>query len=239
LDLCTAIDIRTSRRSYLDAPIDPNAIAALEREIEAINKQSGLNIAFLENGSAAFHGFLKNYGLFSGVRSVIVLKGRRNDADLKEKVGYYGERLVLLATCMGLGTCWVGGSFDRKNDVFQLDEGEKMVCVVTVGKVEQGKSNKEKLVYWLTHRNTKTIDQMLLSDTAPPEWVRRGMEAVQKAPSAANAQPVKLEYKSGLVTAYVKDNALAMVDLGIAKLHFELLAGGQFEMGNYGVFHKL
>lgn len=54
------------------------------------------------------------------------------------------------------------------------------------------------------------------------------MRAVQKAPSAVNRQPVVFTYKGGIVTALVENtvgDGFAL-DLGIAKLHFELGAGG-------------
>lgn len=30
-----------------------------------------------------------------------------------EELGYYGEKLALLATHLGLGTCWVASTYDR------------------------------------------------------------------------------------------------------------------------------
>jgi hypothetical protein len=44
-------------------------------------------------------------------RGEIVLHGRlirKKSDDLDEKVGYWGEQLVLLAQTLGLNTCWVG-----------------------------------------------------------------------------------------------------------------------------------
>lgn len=52
--------------------------------------------------------------MFSGVNSYFAMAGRRADLCLREKVGYWGEKLVLEATRLGLGTCWVGGTFDRR-----------------------------------------------------------------------------------------------------------------------------
>jgi len=39
---------------------------------------------------------------FKGVRSLLAMSGKKLDVILKEKVGYYGELLVLEATKMNL-----------------------------------------------------------------------------------------------------------------------------------------
>jgi hypothetical protein len=83
---------------------------------------------------------------------------------------------------------------------------------------------------------------MYTSDAPVPDWFLSGMQAVQKAPSAINRQPVMFSYKDGVVTASVEDidgEGFAF-DLGIAKLHFEIGAGGgAWEFGNGAEFnHK-
>lgn len=64
-------------------------------------------------------------------------------------------------------------------------------------------------------------------DTPVPDWFINGMRAVQKATLAINLQSEHFTYKSGVVTAEVKgsDN-YKLIDLGIAKAHFEIGAGG-------------
>ena len=135
---------------------------------------------------------------------------------------------------MGLGTCWVA-AFDRGACTASLDENERVVCTITIGHVPEDLSTKEKLIRWGTHRKTKSVEQMYVSDVPPPEWFIKGMEAVQKAPSAVNRQPVVFTYENGKVTAAVDDiwGECRAFDLGIAKLHYELGAGsGSWTFGN-------
>ena len=113
-----AIEQRISRRSFLQTPIEQQILRQLLEAIEEVNETSGLTVSYLEDGSDAFAGF-KSYGMFDGVRAMLVLKGNRELAFLKEKVGYYGEQLILKATELGLGSCWVGGTFDRHSAVFE------------------------------------------------------------------------------------------------------------------------
>ena len=100
-----AIELRHSRRSYLDTPIAKESIDVLKTAIDQYNKISGLSIQFVENGSEAFRGFTSSYGFFSGVQSYIAIIGKTSDTHLKEKAGYYGEKLVLQAVQLSLGTC--------------------------------------------------------------------------------------------------------------------------------------
>ena len=93
----------------------------------------------------------------------------------------------------------------------------------------------------MTHRKTKTAEELFETDTPVPGWFKSGIAAVQKAPSAVNRQPVTFKYKNDTVTASVKDISISgmALDLGIAKLHFELGAGGgTWCWGNGAEFHK-
>jgi hypothetical protein len=158
---------------------------------------------------------------------------------VKEKLGYYGEKLVLLATQLELGTCWVGGTFDRSVGAAYIQSDETFGGVITIGHVETDKSWKEKLISKATHRKTKAISEMMKAEGEVPEWFLEGMKAVQKAPSAVNAQPVIFSYQKGVVSACLSKEkyGLEKIDLGIAKLHFEIGAGGgAWELKDKGVF---
>lgn len=227
-----AIDERRSRRLYLSKPIEAAVLSKLLRIIDHYNAESGLTIRFVEDGSSAFSSFKKSYGLFSGVRSLLILAGPKDNPYLKEKVGYYGEMLVLEATMLGLGTCWVGGTFDTKSVLYHLTDNEALVCVIPIGYVED-LSFKEKMVHRMVAGKSKSIEQLLDADSKLPENLMEGLKAVQKAPSAANRQPVRFHYKDGVLTAQTEDDGkFNLVDLGIVKAHFEVAAAGKFELGN-------
>jgi hypothetical protein len=237
MDYLKAIEQRVSTRSYSGTAIDKEKISVLINEIEEGNQKYGLSISFLEDGSNAFNTFGKSYGMFKGVRSLIVMKGPKNDIHLKEKLGYVGEKVILKATSLGLATCWVGGSFERQNPIFSVSEGEEFVCVITVGIAADKKSLIGSIVSKI--KRTKDIEAFYTSDNAVPDWFVSGITAVQKAPSAKNSQKVQFSYNDGIVRAGVPDSyRFDLVDLGIAKLHFELAAGGSFSLGNNSEFQK-
>ena len=208
-NMMRAIQLRTSRRSYIDVPINVYAENRLHSLIDRYNMESGLHIQLIENEPTLFAGFFASYGLFTGVQNYFALVGKKNDTELLTKCGYFGEKLVLEATMQGLGTCFVGGSYKRERCKEHIDikDGEKLVCVIVVGNVEPEKTAREKNIAKATKRRTKPIKAMYTSAGEVPFAFEEGLKAVQLAPSAGNSQPVQ------------------GVDLGIAMLHFEIGSG--------------
>ncbi|ABX41735.1 nitroreductase family protein [Lachnoclostridium phytofermentans] len=231
----SAIEDRVSRRKFEKEPITEQEKEKIVSLINQLNEVSGLTMAFLEDGSSAFQKLRKSYGLFTNVRSLILMKGKKEDKNLKEKIGYYGEDLILDITDLGLGTCWVGGTFDR--DELTIDSGEELICVIVVGKVA-APSLREKMMRSAMHRKVKSIEERIISDQPLPQWVQNGMKAVLFAPSAKNTQKVMFKYQSNILSAQIADDySMDLIDLGIAKKHFEQESEGKFEFGNGGIFH--
>lgn len=240
MELKSAIELRKSRRHYTSEPVPEAAAESLLALVKEINRETGLHLQMVFNHGEAFHGLRKSYGLFSGVQNYLVLAGNKNIPHVYEKIGFFGEKWVLAATLLGLGTCWVAGTYDKKSVHCHLEADEEIAAVIPFGNY----ADKEPLVAQFLrkqiHRNSKGIDQLLNAAEQPPNWVLKAMKYVVKAPSAANRQPVRFSYSEGLVMASVQgDGAATQLDLGIAKLHFELGAeGGAWQWGNGGVFEK-
>ena len=232
-DLYNAIWRRTSVRKYLDKRIEDKKIDILEKSISELNETSGLTMEFVEN----FDSFKSILTInFKNVRSAIVVKGKTNDPDLKEKCGYYGERIVLEATYHGLGTCWVAG-FNKKSTSLNAKDDETVVCVISIGYGEEGMGISTKVPN-APHRKTRSISEFLGGDKNAPEWIESAMKAVQFAPTAMNSQKARFSYADGKLSIQIPDGNLTMVDLGITKLHFELAAGGKFPIGSPSQFVK-
>jgi len=228
MTLLEAIGIRRSRRKYLPAPIEAPIAGNLQALAAEYSQQAGARIELVFDDAAAFDSLRKTYGMLIGVRNYAGLIARTDDRAAVERLGYYGQLLMLHAVAMGLGTCWVGGSFDRGSCPFALADGEEVVCTIALGHTPAKNSLRESLIYGVTHRKTKTAGQMMSADAPAPGWFLAGMRAAQKAPSAVNRQPVLFTYKNDVATAGIPDmdNTGALLDMGIAKLHFELGAGG-------------
>jgi len=228
MTLLEAIDERISRRHYLKTPIETHKLELLDELMQKYNAVGGFRVALVVENGDAFKGFTSSYGMLTGVEHYFGFVADLNDPDADEKIGYYGEKLVLHATTLGLGTCWVGGTFNKSKVPFEIGENEKLACLITVGNIEEKQSTKEKFIYKLTHRKSKTVQNMSIVDEVAPDWFYEGVSAVTKAPSAMNKQPIILSYQNGVVCAsiHARFKYLAYFDLGIAKLHFELASGG-------------
>lgn len=234
IEMRSAIEKRISRRKFINEAIADVDQKTINELIVRLNAVSGLTMTFEEDGSYAFTKLRKTYGLFSNVRSIVIMKGKTSDPHLNEKVGYFGEELILKMTDLSLGTCWVGGTFDKTS--FHVSSDETLVCVIVVGKVASP-SLGEKVLRAATHRKVKPMAQRIVSDVALPQWVEKGMAAVLLAPSAMNTQKPSFKYRQSQLSAEVEDNySMDMIDLGIAKRHFECETSGRFEWGNGAIF---
>ena len=104
-------EARHSVRKYKDEPIPEEILTILRDRIREINENSGLHIQLVTGEPKAFSGLIA-YGSFSGVKNYLVMAGQKGET-LDEKIGYFGEQLVLLAQTLGLNSCWAGLSYSK------------------------------------------------------------------------------------------------------------------------------
>ena len=222
MTLLAAIEARHSVRRYKDEPIPEDILTTLRERISAINEEAGLHVQLVTGEPKAFSGPM-SYGSFSGVKNYLVMAGKKGD-DLDEKIGYYGEQLVLLAQTLGLNSCWAGLSYRKVPGTYALEGDEKIACYISLGYGEtQGKGHK-----------VKDAKEVSNASDATPKWFNKGVEAAILAPTAVNQQKFYLEYVGfqdyGKVPKVQAKPLFSMVgyskmDLGIVKYHFELGAG--------------
>jgi hypothetical protein len=226
-----AIQNRHAVRSYLDKAIEPEILSELTAEIEACNAESGLNFQLIVNEPLAFTGFLARYGKFSGIKTYVALVGRPGPGFL-EKIGYYGQRIVLKIQQLGLNSCWVASSYRKDKCGAVMSREEELVCVLALGYgVTQGKPHKSKPMESLCHVEAAGGD----GEKTMPEWFRKGMEAVMLAPTAMNQQKFlfTLTKEGVLAQTTGRGSGYTPIDLGIAKYHFEVGAGKAMDNGQW------
>lgn len=235
--LMRAVKMRHSRRSYLDKMIPTDELTST---IDQVNASANLHIQLVLNNPEAFDSLKKSYGMFKGVKHFIALVGPKNDPQLWEKLGYYGEQIVLKATALGLSTCWVGGTYSKTDCHCQILPDEELAAVIVVGYAEKSVSMKEKMIASISHRKHKTFDQSTKIYGSIPDWFKYGVESALLAPSALNAQPVLFTWKDEKAYASIPEKRkYEQLDLGIAKYHFELAADkGHFKWGNHAPFES-
>ena len=111
MTILKAIQSHHSVRKYIDKPIEENLVSILQEKVNEVNVKGNLHIQLVTNEPKAFNGKMA-YGTFSGVTNYFAMVGKKAD-DLSERIGYYGEQLVLLAETLGLNTCWVGLTYNN------------------------------------------------------------------------------------------------------------------------------
>ena len=216
-----AIEARHSVRAYKDLPLSEEIVRLLEDELMKLNNEGQLHIQLICNEPKAFQGTMAKYGKFRNANNYLVMAGKKAE-DLDERIGYYGEHLVLLAQTLGLNTCWVGLSYSKVPGTYVLEEGEKIACYIAIGYGEtQGSGHK-----------IKTVEQVSNASDITPSWFKKGIEAALLAPTAVNQQKFSFEYvgisnNRHQVRAKKRFSMIGytQMDLGIAKYHFEVGAG--------------
>lgn len=265
--LLDAVNVRITTRMYEDKKIDSDLSRQLRQNIDAVNLISGLHMQLIENCPQVF-ARANAEGHFRNAQNFIALIGPAGSDEAREASGYYGERLVLSAVLMGLQTGWVAGSWDKAEAerCCDISDNEELYLGIVIG-YQEGYSAlmeepyEQRCETQRTHRPSKSADELFTvkaaeaaagADSAsasppsaePPQWFMDGVAAAAKAPSAMNRQPAMFSYNpgSGSVEAYIgsRDSTMfAYTDLGIAKLHFQIGAGGgSWEWGNRGAFSQ-
>ena len=81
-----------------------------------------------------FRGLIGSYGKITGA-PVYGLHRRHGDPHAEEAIGYTGEGIILEATALGLGTCWVSGFFrpDAVRAHLELSADERVFAVTPLG----------------------------------------------------------------------------------------------------------
>ena len=216
MDLLEAISARHSVRAYTDKAIEGEVLDELKATVDECNSEGGLSIRLCLNEPGAFSGFMAKQAEFRNVKNYIALIGKKGRM-LEEKVGYYGEKIVIRATQLGLSTCWVGMTYNKGKCAAKALPGEQRLMVISLGFGVTG---------GVAHK-TKPIEKLCAVKGEMPDWFRKGVEAAQLAPTALNQQKFLFELKDGnTVNAVVSGMGFCTkVDLGIVKYHFEVGAG--------------
>jgi len=153
-----------------------------------------------------------------------------------EMEGFMGEALVLEATAMGLGTCWLGAGFypDIINRNVNLQNDEAVRCVISIGKANLPKfAPKRKELSKVCDKNEIQLAEL-------GAWQKDAVLCARLAPSAINMQPWQIKADTSSVTIeepqFVLYKKYAALDRGIAMLH---AAVGAYHAGREAVWKKV
>ena len=238
------IKIRKSYRSYNGRDIESATRQKLEDYIAKISIDTKIKVRFVLTSNQNVSGETKKlgtYGVISGARSFIVGILNKDEKDAVE-FGYLFEKIVLFATDLGLQTCWLGGSFNRRDFKrnINLAEDEFIPIVSPVGYNQEKPSIIESVMRAVAGAdNRKLWNQLFFKDNnlVPLDENSSGsyavpLEMARLAPSASNKQPwriIKIDNEFHFFLCRTKGYGVTFYDMqrndiGIAKCHFELTA---------------
>ncbi len=235
-----AIKQRTSCRTYVAqmlAPSDKEAIESILKKYNIGLFGEEINFILLEKDTECRQEMKITYGLISNHRSYILAKTKK-DSNSRMSYGYLLEKIVLEATAMQLGTCWIGVFDEAYFPEVDLSPEVSIPSLLFVGYAAQKKKFVEKVARFAVGASKrkdwdalffkKDMNTALQPDQAGP--YAESLNMLRLAPSAGNSQPWRvLMEDEGVFHFYRKTVSLKYqeiglhdVDLGIALSHFEL-----------------
>jgi len=246
MSIVETIKMRVSCRTYSNIAVEPDKIAKLSEYLESnIVVPFGSKVRFeLLNFDDMDVNEVRNlgtYGVIKGARQFIA-GAVVNQPKAMEDYGYGMEKNILTAAAMGLGTCWLGGTFNKAGFAkkMYLGEDELLLAVTPVGYSNERKSFVER-AFRLTAGSDKrkpwndlfyegSLESPLTKDSVGR--YSTPLECVRIGPSASNKQPWRIIRDHGNYHFYVRrtpgyDSASGAtktqsIDMGIAMCHFEL-----------------
>jgi len=234
MNIIESIQQRRSARTYTSEPLRDEHIAQIKQYISQLKAPFGVNarIELISVNSNDEPIKLGTYGVIKGASEYLVLIFE--DATFAETAAaYMFEQAILFCTDLGLGTCWLGGSFSRSNfkKQIKLNSNEKLRIVSPVGYASHKKSFIEKLLSadekHISRRPfgelffDKNFDTPLTENSAG--IFSTPLEMVRLAPSASNKQEWRVLLDNKALHFYKKPYlSFDSIDMGIALCHFEL-----------------
>lgn len=206
-----AIKDRHSVRNYRPDRIEESKVQKIKQMIDEVNNEVNLHLQFIENAGNTYNKLLNRAMGLGSAPSVIACVGA-DDETLDQRVGYFGERLVLELQEMGLNTCWAG-TFNRKTIPADISEGERLVISIAVGYgKDHGKPHK-----------SKSAEQVIVAEGERPYWFNKGVEMALLAPTAVNQQKFQIRLNEDDSVDFIdKGGPFSQVDVGIVMRHFEI-----------------
>lgn len=228
MDIIQAMKERRSVRSYDGKPLSPKAVAELQKVIEESYTLFGGKVT-IRLKKFDLKGDFKpsTYGVIKGASDYFLMAiGEGEDSALT--AGFQFEQIVLKAWQMGLGTCWIAGTY--KGSQFDQGEtwpkGESLKIICPVGVPEKQRFLEKVMRFTVGSNNRKPFSELFFEDDFkkalnPENKFSESLEMLRIAPSSTNSQPWRVLVKGDRVLFYYKPKGpISLLDSGIGICHF-------------------
>lgn len=191
---------------------------------------------------------LSSYGVIKNPYGYLVGAVQKKDRSLVD-YGYLFQGILLEATRLGLGTCWLGGTFrpEKVASLFPLQPGEIIPAVSPFGIPAEKRSIIDGFLRWSASAKIRRPWGELFYDGSgnplpsgdSPQF-QNALKAVRLAPSAMNRQPWRVVVEGNKAHFFLDTREdrkspvrFAELDLGIALYHFEVVQREEGKAGGW------
>ena len=244
------IQKRYSCRTFKRAPLSDQMLQRLNQSIPespATPFQSAIRFRHLIGSQESMEAMkgLGTYGVIKDPAGFIIGAVKKGPFDL-ESFGYAMESILLSATGLGLGTCWLGGTFTKSLFAGKIEAAsdEIVPAVMAFGEIAEKSRMTEKIIRWGARASTRKPWHTLFFDRSfrtPLDANSAGpyqtpLEMVRIGPSGSNKQPWRMVKDAASFHLYLQRTKgyyernkryfgmadMQRIDMGIAMLHFDL-----------------
>ncbi len=244
---------RFSCRTYLEQPIPAEKRQGLKTFIDNLaNGPFGghphFHLVAADREDSQVLKDLGTYGYIQGASGFIIGTMGSGERNL-EDYGYQMEEIVLFATGLDLGTCWLGASFTRSSFARKINAADDklipaVISIGEIGNVDEARNSllrrqigADQRLPWKQLFFNGSFDSPLSREEAAS--YASALEMLRMGPSASNKQPWRV-IKDGSTwhfylqrtKGYPEDSVgrvpgmadIQRLDMGIAMCHYELTA---------------
>ncbi|WP_147535238.1 nitroreductase family protein [Bacillus marasmi] len=207
----TLLDVMRMRKSIRSFQKQPLSSKHIDLISQYINNEENLIGPFGEKGKIELVSVTNNvsdkgiklgtYGMIKNPQAYLVGITENNKQSLLD-FGYVFQKLILLLTQHGIGTCWMGGTFNRNSFEKEIPLIDKkfIPCITPIGYPHEKQRVLDKaLRFAVKADNKKPWDQLFFDENfetsltdAKAEIIKIPIEMVRLGPSASNKQPWRL-----------------------------------------------
>ncbi|MDE6116409.1 MAG: hypothetical protein K2O30_01230 [Duncaniella sp.] len=242
MDILEAIRTRVSVRSYSGAALTDEQAETLKSASHEISAPFGGSVTIRLKGFDLEGAYKPStYGIITGAHDFLLM-ALGNDESSALSGGFLLEHVVLKATGLGLGTCWIAATF-RGSDFekgMTWNNGESLRIICPVGIPSAKRSLKERLMRFAVRSNKRNpFNELFFRDnfSAPLDDDNRfaqSLAMMRLAPSSTNSQPWRATVNGDTVHFYYKPKShLSVLDCGIGLYHFVATERYHHRPGNF------
>ena len=228
MDIIQAMKERRSVRSFNGKPLDAKLIDKLKKIIDESYTLFGGKVTIrLRRFDLKGEFRPSTYGVIKGA-SDYFLMGIGEGEDSALTAGFQFEQVVLKAWELGLGTCWIAGTYKGS----QFDQGEKwpegesLKIICPVGYPEKQRFMEKMMRITVGSNHRKPFSELFYEDEfkkslSPDNQFAESLEMLRIAPSSTNSQPWRVLVEGNKALFYCKvKGPVSVLDTGIGICHF-------------------